>query len=500
MIPWPASLLENKTIVVTGAAGFLGKVFVEEVLRVQPNVKKLYLLLRAPDSHSAANRVRHEVTEKEVFRVLKERWGTEFGRFISDKVVAVAGDVSGEDLGIKDVHLKQRIWEEVDVFLHSAATTAFDERYDVALGTNTLGASNVLSFSKKCHKIQLLIHVSTAYVCPQKEGIVLEKPYSPAGTTTEQLINGECELVKQRLHQLRSKNLSEKAIASSMQNLGLERARHYGWPNTYTLTKAMGEMIMLDSKGDLPVVILRPTMITSTLQHPFPGWIEGARTIDGFIVNYAKGRVKILVHGPRVILDLIPADMVVNAIIVAMGLGVAKEKKKGLERIYHLGSSRNNPIKVSDVHRFGVAFFNENPWIDSRNGKVVRPLKIATFTSMASFRFHVAVHFRLPLKVLGIWNSILCNKYEASYLDSCRKLKIGMRLIGYYLHYLLSEAVFDDTNLKKLRILATENDGLKGDERREELNLDTGSISWEHYFMNIHIPGLVKFVMKPNER
>ncbi|CAN1263476.1 Alcohol-forming fatty acyl-CoA reductase [Linum perenne] len=377
MSPWPASLLEDKTILVTGAAGFLGKLFVEEILRIQPNVKK--------------------VTEKEVFRVVKEKWGTNFHQFITEKVVTIVGDISREDLGIENVHLKQQILTETEFFLHSAATTAFDER-----------------------------------------------------------------------------------------------ARHYGWPNTYTFTKAMGEMIVLNSKGDIPLVIMRPTIITSTLKHPFPGWIEGARTIDAFIVNYAKGRVKILVYGPQVILDLIPADMVVNAIIVAMGMAVAVVANKNLDLIYHLGSSRNNPIKVSDVHRIGVTFFKNNPWTDRRNGKVVRPKKITTFSSISSFRIYTAIHFQLPLKVLGMWNAMLCNKYQVRYMDSRRKFKLGMRLIEYYAHYLLCKAVFDDTNLKKLVKWTSEN----GDDEREQLNLDTGSIDWEDYLMNAHIPGLLKFVMK----
>lgn len=36
-------------------------VFVEKVLRVQPNVKKLYLLLRATDAESATRRLNNEV-------------------------------------------------------------------------------------------------------------------------------------------------------------------------------------------------------------------------------------------------------------------------------------------------------------------------------------------------------------------------------------------------------------------------------------------------------
>ncbi|XLU65731.1 hypothetical protein S245_024940, partial [Arachis hypogaea] len=52
--------LEGKTIFVTGATGFLAKIFVEKILRVQPNIKKLYLLVRAEDIESATQRMHDE--------------------------------------------------------------------------------------------------------------------------------------------------------------------------------------------------------------------------------------------------------------------------------------------------------------------------------------------------------------------------------------------------------------------------------------------------------
>jgi fatty acyl-CoA reductase len=47
----------------------------------------------------------------------------------------------------------------------------------------------------------------------------------------------------------------------------------------YTFTKTMGEILLGQRRGNLPVVIIRPTMVTSTYQDPFPGWIEGARYV-----------------------------------------------------------------------------------------------------------------------------------------------------------------------------------------------------------------------------
>lgn len=47
---------------------------------------------------------------------------------------------------------------------------------------------------------------------------------------------------------------------------------------THVFTKkAMGEMVVEHLKGNLCVVIIRPTIITSTFKEPFPGWVEGLR-------------------------------------------------------------------------------------------------------------------------------------------------------------------------------------------------------------------------------
>jgi len=57
----------------------------------------------------------------------------------------------------------------------------------------------------------------------------------------------------------------------------LFRARAFGWQDTYVFTKAMAEMLMVSGRDDLPVVIVRPSVIESTYSQPFPGWIEGHR-------------------------------------------------------------------------------------------------------------------------------------------------------------------------------------------------------------------------------
>ncbi|GER36575.1 fatty acyl-CoA reductase, partial [Striga asiatica] len=220
------SFLEHSSILVTGANGFLAKIFIEKILRVQPEIKKLYLLLRAPDTKTAMSRFNTEVMEKDLFKVLKEKYGDNLDYIISEKVRVVAGDITCENLGVKDQYLLEEMWEKVDIVLNLAATTKFDERYDVALGLNTLGVGHVCHFSRKCKQLKVLVHVSTAYVSGEKEGLILESPYKMGETLNGTLgldIDEEKKLVDETLKHVKDENRSEDFIAATMKDLGIQR-------------------------------------------------------------------------------------------------------------------------------------------------------------------------------------------------------------------------------------------------------------------------------------
>ncbi|KAK4493107.1 hypothetical protein RD792_018047 [Penstemon davidsonii] len=279
-----ATYFEGKTIFITGATGFLAKVFLEKILRVQPKVKKLFLLLRSTSKKSVEQRLREEVFGTELFRVLREESGgaDELTSFVSTKVIPVSGDVSLENLGILDLDLRDEMCRQVDIIVNSAATTKFDERYDVALGINAFGTVHVEQFARKCTNVEMLLHVSTAYVNGNRGGLIPEKPFQmgetlPGAKISYLDINTEKKIVDEKLKELQILNATDKEITRTMKDLGIQRAMLHGWPNTYVFTKAIGEMLLENFKEKAKVVILRPTIITSTYKEPFPGWIEGIR-------------------------------------------------------------------------------------------------------------------------------------------------------------------------------------------------------------------------------
>uniref|UniRef100_A0A1D1XLR3 Fatty acyl-CoA reductase n=1 Tax=Anthurium amnicola TaxID=1678845 RepID=A0A1D1XLR3_9ARAE len=482
--------LKDKSILITGSTGFLAKVFVEKVLRVQPEVKKLFLLVRATDAKSAAQRLHSEVTGKEVFRILREQHEKGFESFVSEKVSPVAGDIARENLGIDDSDLRDLLWREVDVVVNVAATTNFYERYDVALTINALGVKHVLDFAKKCEKLQLFLHVSTAYVAGTREGLLSEEGFHMGETlngVTGLDIDAEVKLVEQSLKELRSEESAEKGEKVAMKELGIKRARFFGWPNTYVFTKALGEMLIGQSRGDVPVVIVRPTIITSTYKEPFPGWMEGTRTIDSLIIGYAKGKLTCFLGDLTRPMDLIPGDMVVNAMIVAM----AAHANQRSEFIYHVSSSVSNPVTPATFQDCGYRYFSQNPPVD-KDGQVMKTQNFYVFTTMASFRWYMTVRYWLPLQGLRLVNVALCGLLSQLYNELSRKHRFAMHLADLYEPYAFFKGRFDDLNLVRLRASSTAGD----DDDVKMFNCDPKTIDWEHYFMKVHFPGVFKYAFK----
>ncbi|XP_021716399.1 alcohol-forming fatty acyl-CoA reductase-like [Chenopodium quinoa] len=482
--------LENKAILVTGGAGFLAKIFAEKVLRSQPNVKKVYLLLRAADNKSASLRLQNEVIGKDLFKVVKQKMGANFNTFIQEKVTVVPGDITCEDLAINESKLKEELWSDVDVIVNLAATTNFDERYDASLYLNTLGAKHVLDFAKKCKHLEVLVQVSTAYVSGETAGLVKESPYFMGDTLNGRPgldIEAEKRLVEDKLAELQAEGATADTIKLSMRDMGLERAKHWGWPNVYVFTKALGEMVLLHEKGDIPVVIIRPTIVTSTYKEPFPGWVEGIRTIDSLAVAYGKGRLPCFVGDPDSTVDVIPADMVANSIIVA---AMIHANQPGNPRIYQVGSSVRNPTSLTTLHEVAYQYFRRHPWIN-KDGKPVIVSHVRVLGSMASFKRYLTLHYLLPLKALEIANIAFCQSFKGTFLEQSRKINHVMRLIEIYRPYLFFKGLYDDSNTEKLRMAAKDR-GLETD----IFYFDPKAVNWEDYFMNTHLPCLVKYVFK----
>ncbi|KAF8700739.1 hypothetical protein HU200_034094 [Digitaria exilis] len=482
-----AGCFKDKTILITGSTGFLGKLLVEKILRAQPGVKKIYLLVRASDNVAAKQRVIHEIVGNELFGVLREKHGADFHSFIKEKLSALAGDIIHENLGLEITRAKQ-LFEEIDIIVNGAATTNFYDRYDVALASNTFGTIHVCKFAKQCARLKLLLHVSTAYVAGTQEGRILEKPLQMGQTLKEGRcldIEAELELandVKAKLVMERSGISHGQLEKVAMKELGLKRANYFGWPNVYVFTKAMGEMLLGTMRGELPVVIIRPSIIVSTYQDPFPGWIEGVRTMDVMIAASYEQKLPCFISGP--ILDSIPGDMVVSASMVAMA---THYNCAGAEVVYHVTSALQNPLSCNILEESVYAYVLINPREkdDKRTIQHKRPL---LFSRYAYFHAYMVLAYMTRLVVLYLANYVLLGgRFTEYYNKLSRSLNSLMFVAKLYAPYVFFKGCFDDTNMRKLwgTTGARHGDGYM-------FNFDPSCINWRQYLFNTHIPAVVK--------
>ncbi|XP_010504577.1 PREDICTED: fatty acyl-CoA reductase 6, chloroplastic-like [Camelina sativa] len=457
--------LRGKSYLVTGATGFLAKVLIEKLLRESPEIGKIFLLMRSKDQESANKRLYDEIISSDLFMLLKQMHGRSYEAFMKSKLIPVIGDIGEANLGIEP-EIADMISEEIDVIISCGGRTTFDDRYDSALSVNALGPNRLLSFGKECKKLKLFLHFSTAYVTGKKEGLVLETPLCIGENITSDLnIEYELKLASEAVREFHGREETNK-----LKELGFERAQHYGWENSYTFTKAMGETLIHSNRGDLPVVIIRPSIIESSYKEPFPGWIQGIRMVDPIIVGYGKGQISGFWADSKSLLDITPVDMVVNAAITAMakhGCGVPELK------VYIVAStSHANPLRFGELMDLSYQHLRDSPLEDTEID--LAPMKY--HSSLESFTSSLSNKMKRKEGVSHISTMSDKGKRRLNYLVSMARI---------YKPYMFFQARFDDTNTTSLMHEMSM-------EERKMFEFNTKGIDWKHYIANVHLPGLKK--------
>jgi len=475
--------LLNRTVLITGATGFIAKLLVEKILRLQPRVKRLYLLVRAGDQVSAEKRVESEILQLQIFESLQEKYETNFSSWFWAKVSPVVGDVSLKNLGIGNADLAEDMVKETNIIIHMAATVNFRERYDTALAINTMGVKHVIEFASRCAKLELVLLASTAIVNLDKAGIMLEKPLHQYRSNDGRLdldISEETAFAEAKLKELVCSNASEDTIRRTMKKIGTQRALKFGWANAYVFTKAMGEMLAYEHRSRLPIVIIRPTATISTWKEPFPGWIEGVNTIDTWVTNCGKGHMKFLVGDVATAIDIVPADIVVNAMLCI----VSCHPQGPSDMIYHIGSSMRNPLKISELIHLICRYFSEKPYINAE-GDLVKVKQPNVQSAMSSFYELMDIHYKVPLQNMlrsGLSTAINHDRYN----QLKREYNVTVAVAEAYWPVTLFKGRFDDSNMQRLIAMMNERD-------RELIPCDAKFINWEKYLMETHIPGVMDY-------
>ena len=332
-------------ILLTGANGFLGKVIFGLLIDLYPGRRHLHVLIRPRGDRTPQERFEREVLDSPPLSEIVERIGRER---LAEKTTVWGGDAAKTLCGFKQSDLVA-LEGRVGLVLNCAGLVDFFAPLDQALRANVDSVAQAAALARRLGA--RMLHVSTCYVAGRADGLVEETepikgfypfrrgPSDKRFDHTEEL--AECQ---RRIEQIRraAEQTDEPTDSARTKNqlieLGKQRASHWGWVNTYTYTKSLGEQVLAATPG-LDFTIVRPAIVESTLDFPFPGWVEGGRTAAPLVLM-ALGGLKDWPARRDIPLEVVPADQIAAATLAAGALLLNGEH----EQVYQLATADTNPL------------------------------------------------------------------------------------------------------------------------------------------------------------
>ena len=508
----PTSIVErlaDRTILLTGVTGFLGQVVLERLLLDFPRTR-VTVLVRSQPSATGHDRVVY-LLRKPAFDVLRQRLGSQeaLTRLLDEQVTVLEGDFT---------HGEPEIPAGIDVVIHSAAAVSFDPPIDEGFQTNLLGARKLYRGAIAANRPHL-VHVSTAYVAGVQKGVI---PEGPLEHRVDYALEADLALQARRDVEAQSRKpemlqhfmaraakdhsragpstVSQDAeerrkdwVTSRLVEYGRLRARTLGWPDVYTFTKALGERAVEDlaHTEELSLSIVRPSIIESALEHPSAGWIDGFKMADPIIRAYGLGQIPEFPGIPEGIVDLIPVDYVVNAILAV----AATPPPPGQPAHYNVSSGDRNPLRFFELYEYVREYFEAHPLPERGRGEHKVPEWKFPGTAVVDSMLRRAEQVTdVAEKVVTHLPKSKRMRDAVARVDRDRaRVDFVKRYSDLYGMYTETEVVYTDERVVDLWRSLSEED-------RGRFPFDAGTIDWKYYLQDVHCPAVTQSLRELSKR
>lgn len=512
----------GRQILLTGASGFVGKVWLAMVLQRVPTVGKIYVLLRKKALRPALDRFEKMVASSPVFRPLHEIHGPRMAEFIAARVEVVEGDVSLPNFGIEDAALAERLYRDLDLVFNCAGLVDFDPDPREAISTNIDGATHAAQFIERCHHARLL-HVSTCYVTGLRNGRideVLDTLTAPNGQRIdaaaeyvelqagidEILAAHEAPEADQKAHdlavaQLKAKHqdtdnamlvrnvqrrIKRQRLKDDMIAEGLRRAKKWGWPNIYTYSKFMAEAVIAARLPQDRFTVFRPAIVESAVEYPFPGWNQGFNT-SGPLIYLTQGWFRHVPARDDNPFDVIPVDLVCKGLTVASAALLEGRHAP----VYQYGSSDLNLLTIGRAVELTALAHRKH--LRRRGDSPVERVVLARWDAIVSEVDHLLSvrNLRNLTESFGEW--LRDNKWpkflRPSVSDMVEKTDDALDTIDTIAKVVdLYQPFVHDNSFIFV------SNALHADPPVEpEFHCHPQSLDWRSYWIDIHVPGLRKW-------
>lgn len=489
-MPDSTDTFRKHELFLVGANGFVGKVLLGMLLDRFEGAKRLYILVRPRPGVPAHERFEREVLASPALAPIVRKFTPEFLR---SKIKVIPGDISHTDCGISAEDW-QCLNGRVSLVLNCAGLVDFFPPVTDSFRSNVDGVENLIDVTKRLGA--KLLHVSTCYVCGEGDGLI-EETEAIAGFYPRRKGPEDCSFdhraeiayCREKIRQISAsaEGDDKHVYHQKLIDFGKQRAEHWGWVNTYTFSKSLGEQL-LAAETDLDYAIVRPAIVESALQFPFPGWVEGGQTAAP-LVGMAMSGLRHWTVRPNSPLEVVPVDL-----IAAATLAVSVLLLNGCnEKVYQLGTADTNPVRLGWLVR-----------ILRREYRRSRRRALAGGPCILSARQFRARQLRIQKRLRGAQNLLASAKKGLTnaglprlhLFDSCstvlRALELRssfrQQIMELYQPFILQNRyIFESENIRAAYALLSHRD-------RELLPWNPEQIRWDQYWAENEIKGIAKWV------
>ncbi|XP_058125766.1 fatty acyl-CoA reductase wat-like [Anopheles ziemanni] len=295
----------NKTVLITGGTGFIGKVLLEKLLRCF-EVNKVFLLVRPKRNRTVTQRL-EDVFEDVVFDNLKASPGG--GKPLLSKVIPI--EVNFQSDKVISAESQRVLAAEVEIVFNVMASVKFNEDIDTALDTNVVSSRKLLLMVEQFPALQSIVHVSTFFSNCHRSHIE-ERIYGD-------LPFGGFENILRLFEHLSAaeKDALKPLILGPM-------------PNSYTFSKRCAEVMIHEQFAHLPIAVFRPPIVSSAYREPSPGWVNNFNGPAGLVVCAIRGQVFWCYGADDATVHMVPVDYCVNALLAVGWNNAQRTRTEGL--------------------------------------------------------------------------------------------------------------------------------------------------------------------------
>jgi 1-acyl-sn-glycerol-3-phosphate acyltransferase len=211
--------------------------------------------------------------------------------------------------------------------------------------------------------------------------------------------------------------------------------------------------------------------------------------MDPLIVGFARGQLRDFPGNPESVLDLVPVDAVVNALLMA----IPHTHHGGGPPVYQAASGMENPLSLGQFQDYLIDYFSKTPLRRARVGED-STLPRLTFPATKVFLRRLDGRYLKPLRfakflLFPMGGTQWGKKRRADLTSTISRLERLRNTAAIYGPYAENRSRFLSFNLRALRQSLSPQD-------RQAFPFKLSDMSWRAYVQDVHLPGIKRYLLR----